>query len=270
MNNTKDLIIKILTLGAIFSILIYFGTGLFSGENNSWTVEENKENFKNINNHIIATTGVAITTSLWTRQMAIINTPATLYQDVMTINYILANKQIAKDKIVSTNMMAINEYLNLLKSDVKEVLASSSDRADTLDFFIDQLKYRHNNAIDSMKNLQEQITLLKWNLEWSQTEIEKIKKKMETDFENFNSTATLENIDNYLKQREIYNYSYTYIVFINKFINQYTFLNRKTKLLVKSLEANKEALIKDVTVYIPDAGNGLLDDLNLLQNEKKN
>jgi predicted nucleic acid-binding Zn-ribbon protein len=119
--------------------------------------------------------------------MQIVNTPATLYQDVMTINYILANKQVAKDKIISTNMRAINEYLNIVKTDVKELLASSSDRADTLDFFIDQLKYRHNTAIDNMKSLQEQITLLKGNLTASEAEIERIKQRMEKDFENFDS-----------------------------------------------------------------------------------
>jgi len=269
MNNTRDIVIKVLTLGAAFSLLIYFVSGIFSGTDNGWT-ENNKDNFKNINNEIVASTWVALTTSLWTRHMEIVSTPATLYQDVMDINYILANKQTAKDKIVSVNMRATNEYLNVLKTDIKWLLDSSSDRASTLEFFIDQLKYRHNSSIDNVVNLKEQITLLKANITSSEAEIERIKAKMEKDFDNFDSGSTLENIDEYLKQREIYNYSYTYIVFINKFINQYTFLNRKTKLLVKSLEANKEALIKDVTVYIPDAGNGLLDDLNLLQNEKKN
>ncbi|MCT4616856.1 MAG: hypothetical protein N4A38_01440 [Candidatus Gracilibacteria bacterium] len=267
MDNTRGIIIKILTLGAVFSLIIYFLAGLFSGVNNNGSIEDNKNNFKNINNDIIATTGVAIATSLGTRQMQIVNTPATLYQDVMTINYILANKQVAKDKIISTNMRAINEYLNIVKTDVKELLASSSDRADTLDFFIDQLKYRHNTAIDNMKSLQEQITLLKGNLTASEAEIERIKQRMEKDFENFDSGATLTNIDDYLEQREIYNYSYTYIIFINKFIKQYKFLNNTTKKIVNALETNKQALVKDVTVILPASGQGLLDDLQLLKEE---
>lgn len=263
MDNTRNLIIKIVGLSLAFSVLIYFASSFFFWENNTW-VENNKNNFKNINNEIIGSTWVALTTSVWTRHTQIISTPATLYQDVMTIKYILANKQTAKDKIISTNMKAINEYLNLLQTDTNSLLASSTDRANTLEFFIDQLKYRHNNAIDNVRTLQDQINLLQSNITSSEDEIERIKNQMESDFDNFDSSATLENIDAYLKQREIYNYSYTYIVFINKFITQYTYLNRKTKLLVDSLENNREALIKNVTVTIPDSGSWLLDDLKIL------
>lgn len=264
MNNTKDLVIKIVSLAIAFAVIIYFWSSFFDSESNSG-IEENKNNYKNINNEIIWATAVALSTSVGTRNLEITATPATLYKDVMSISYILANKQSAKDKIISTNMTAINEYLNILQTDVNNLLDSSTDRANTLEFFIDQLKYRHNSAIDNVTNLQEQISVLQSNISSSEAEIERIKNQMESDFDNFDSSATLQNIDDYLAQREIYNYSYTYIVFINKFISQYTYLNRKTKLLVDALSSNKEALIKDVTVNIPNSGSWLLDDLQLLR-----
>jgi hypothetical protein len=40
-------------------------------------------------------------------------------------------------------MIILNEYLNVLKTDIKSLLNSSNDRALTLNAFIDQLEYRY-------------------------------------------------------------------------------------------------------------------------------
>jgi hypothetical protein len=40
-------------------------------------------------------------------------------------------------------MIVLNEYLNILKTDIKGLLDSSNDRSSTLNAFIDQLEYRY-------------------------------------------------------------------------------------------------------------------------------
>jgi hypothetical protein len=40
-------------------------------------------------------------------------------------------------------MIILNEYLNVLKTDVKSLLSASNDRSATLNAFIDQLEYRY-------------------------------------------------------------------------------------------------------------------------------
>lgn len=55
--------------------------------------------------------------NFWLKQVR--ETPATAYGDVMDISYILANKQVARDKLISQNMLLLNEYLSILKMDLK-------------------------------------------------------------------------------------------------------------------------------------------------------
>jgi hypothetical protein len=67
------------------------------------------------------------------------------------------------------------------------------------------------------------------------------------------TSTTLENIDDYLKLVQESNYSRTYIVFINRFINSYDILNNYNKLLLDTLINNKEILVKNTQVVLPDS-----------------
>jgi hypothetical protein len=61
----------------------------------------------------------------------------------MTISEIISNNNKAQDQIITSNMLILNEYLNVLKTDIKSLLNSSNDRASTLNAFISQLEYRY-------------------------------------------------------------------------------------------------------------------------------
>lgn len=97
--------------------------------------------------------------------------------------------------------------------------------------------------------------------------IEELKKKIDIDFSSNNSAGTLENINKYLELKKEFYYSRTYIVYINHFINEYNILNNYNKILLDTLINNKEALIKDAFVVIPDSGAELLKSFNLLYSE---
>lgn len=56
-------------------------------------------------------------------------------------------------------------------------------------------------------------------------------------------------------------------MFVNKFITTYSILNDYNKKLLDTLINNREALIKNVTIVLPDTGNELMGKLKLLQSE---
>jgi hypothetical protein len=85
------------------------------------------------------------------------------------------------------------------------------------------------------------------------SEIELLKQKIENDFANNNSEGSLENIDKYLELKKEYYYSRTYIVYINHFLSEYNYLSNYNKVLLDTLINNKDALIKDSFVVIPDS-----------------
>jgi hypothetical protein len=85
------------------------------------------------------------------------------------------------------------------------------------------------------------------------TNVENLKIKIGTDFSKFDTSSTLENINEYIILKNDYTYARTYIIFVNKFIAQYSFLNEYNKVLLDTLINNKDILVKDSFVVIPDS-----------------
>jgi len=74
--------------------------------------------------------------------------------------------------------MFLNEYFNILKTDIKALLSSSNDREFALNSFIAQLEYRYKTASENMNKLNSQkIELLK-AYENSNKEIDSLKTKI--------------------------------------------------------------------------------------------
>lgn len=231
-------------------------------------IEENKKNFKSAGNETIGNIAVAISTNVWIRFKQKEEIPISIYKDVMDISYIVSNKQIAKDKLISQNMILLNEYLNVLKTDVKSMLNQSYDRSETLDAYIAQLEYRYKKTLEVSKILNMQKDELEKTLNKASNNIENIKVKISNDFKIFDSTATIENIDNYLIEREEYTYARTYIIFINKFLSYYNILNWYNKKLLDTLINNKEIIVKNTQIIIPDTWTDILRKMDLIYTEE--
>lgn len=56
-------------------------------------------------------------------------------------------------------------------------------------------------------------------------------------------------------------------MFLGKFIATYQTMNTYNKTLLDTLINNREALIKNVTVVLPDSGSNLMKPLNLIKTE---
>jgi hypothetical protein len=150
-------------------------------------------------------------------------------------------------------MIAIEEYKNILKTNVKQLIDSSYDKPRILDAFIDQLEYRYTINSKNIKTLIDQKTVFTNNMTSVNTEINSLKLKIGKDFSENNASESLKNIDSYLEYKKEYYYSRTYIVYINHFLSEYNYLNKYNKLLLDTLINNKDALIKDAFVVIPDS-----------------
>jgi len=84
----------------------------------------------------------------------------------------------------------------------------------------------------------------------AQTEI--LKTKINSDYQKRDAEASKENINNYLEQKNKYNYARTYVIYINQFLREYSLLNDYNKKLLDTLINNKNAIIKEAYVVIPD------------------
>ncbi len=260
--------LKIFMLTSVFFVIInYFW--YFINAQDWWfkSQNSNRETFTSKNIDIIGSIWVAISTNIWTRYKERKDIPIIIYKDAVDIWYILWNQKQAKDKIITANMVILSEYFNILKTDIRALLSTSNDREFTLNSFIAQLEYRYKAGTENANSLLIQRTELLQSYESSNNEILKIKEKISADFSNFNNSETIKNIDGYLKLREENLNARTYIVFINKFLNNYTVLNEYNKKILDTLINNKEIIVKNSQVVIPDTWWELLKQLKLLYSE---
>ncbi len=266
-NSIFQVFIKIVMLTGVFFVIINYFWYFLNAEVENKSTNSNKQKFVSRDIEIIWNVWVAISTNIWTRHKQTKETPINLYKEVVEIWYILWNNNVAKDKLITANMIFLNEYFNILKTDIRSLLSSSNDREFALNSFIAQLEYRYKVWIENLRILNSQKVELTKAFENSNLEINKLKDKIWNDFWNFNNNETIKNIDSYLEIKKENTNALTYIIFINKFIDYYTILNNYNKKVLDTLINNKEILIKNTQVVIPDTGWELLKQLKILYSE---
>jgi len=149
-------------------------------------------------------------------------------------------------------MILIQEYQNILKTDVRELINTNYDKSKILDAFIEQLEFRYTNSAKSVKTLTTQKEELLSEMDNINNKIKDLKVKIEDDFKKFDSKSSLENIEKYSELKKEYYFARTYVIYITKFINQYNYLSAYNKKVLDALILNKEAIIKDAYIVIPD------------------
>ncbi len=265
------LVLKITTITLVFSSILYSAFMFFNKQTvaNETTIQENKFVYKKTDALDLGKTWVAISTNVWIRYKQQKEIPITIYKEVMSIWEIISDKKIADDSIISKNMQQVKDYLNVMKTDIKRLINNSSDKSVTLKAFISEAEYRYETAVISMRNLDTQRQIIQDSVNSNNQKIEDLKAKIDNDFSGFDSEKTKENIEEYLRLKEEVNYWNVYIVFINQFLNQYSYLNNYNKVLLDTLINNKEAIIKDAYIIIPDSWDWLLKDLDLIYTEEE-
>ncbi len=263
---------KVLLLSTLIVVVFNIWDNLINANSNKTETlvnTENYTNFKWVNNNSLGKIWVAITTNVWIQYKKRWEIPATIYKDIFSVNEILKNQISANKELIWANMIAIEEYKNILKTNVKQLIDSSYDKPRTLDAFIDQLEYRYTINNKNIQTLNQQKTVFTNNMTSVNSKIDSLKLKIEKDFSENNSSESLVNIDNYLELKKQYYYSRTYIVYINHFLSEYNYLNKYNKLLLDTLINNKDALIKNAYVVIPDSWSTLLKKFDLIYDENQ-
>lgn len=189
------------------------------------------------------------------------------YKEISFIWETPEERRTIRSNMIEQNMIIIREYLNLSRSNIKDLLAGSNNRASTLDGFISQLELRYVNSAKSVENLEKQKALILARIVQIEAAIEVTKDSMEKNFSESIPDSTLDDVETYFMLRERYTESFTDIVFINQFITQHTFLNNYNKWILDTLINNKEAIINESYVVIPDSGDQYLRPLELLFEE---
>ncbi len=266
----KDFVKKVLILWIVLSLfvnlLVTYFTWLDTKETFANT-NTNEQKYAKANEWYLWKTWVAISLNIWTKQKEAMDVPVNMNTEVLPISYILANKTTSRNKIITSNMVALNEYLNILKTNVNNILDQSADREAMLESYLDQLKWRYKSTQEQITILKQQGTSLEATVTASEQKMERLKWELTTAYRNLDYDKTQSTLDEYLDEKDKNTYSKTYLVFIGKFVDSYIILNDYNKVLLDTLINNKEALIKNVTIVMPDSWTNLMKKFNLIKTE---
>lgn len=260
--NTIKFIKKVFILSTIIIIIFniwdnYLNANSILNSNNNLSgnlsdTNNNAKIYKTLVNSDLWRVWVAISTNIWTSFTQINKIPATIYKEIFSVSDLINNEN-TKDELIWKNMIIIKDYLNVLKTDVKNLLnTNNNNKLAILNAFIDQLEFRYISWIENQKILTDQKNIFINTMTLTTSKIETLKIKIENDFKNSDSSESLKNIDEYLKLKQEYYFANTYAIYIDHFLVQYNFLNNYSKNLAWVLINNKEAIIKDAFVVITD------------------
>lgn len=257
---------KVIVLTAIFFVILNYAWSLLNADNQNTS---NIANYKTNEIDIMSHVWVAMTTNIWTRYKQKSSTPVNVYKDVVDVGYVISNQNIAQDSIITNHMVFLQEYLNIVQTDVKSLLSSTNDRSFALKSFLAQLNFRLKQWQINLNNLNLQKQDLSKHLSEVNWKIEILKNKIGYDFSNFNNDQTLQNIDNFLDLKSQYDSIRTYIIFIDKLAWNYQSLNTYNQKVIKVLDTNQDILIKNAYLVLPNSWSNLLDSLDLIYTESE-
>jgi pyrrolidone-carboxylate peptidase len=109
-----------------------------------------------VNTPYLGKIGVALSLSIGLQDKDTREIPVDLNESVMTLSEFIAQQKLGRNQVFVINLAAQKSYIALLRVDINALLDSSSDRAGTLEAFIDQLndRIRTTSQITSRLDLQ--------------------------------------------------------------------------------------------------------------------
>ncbi len=187
---------------------------------------------------------------------------------MISISEVLANPKDGTSQLIGSNMVAIDQYIELLRTDIISLLDNSGDRGTALDEHIDLLKSAYTETSERLLLIDEQTRDLSSRIEADGATMTASKQKMEEKYQNKDPKDIDKIIDDFSKAKEDESRARAYMVYLERFRSGYIVLQTQNKKLLDTLINNREALIKRATVVIPDTGSDLLKKLNLIQTEE--
>ncbi len=263
---------------AILSLIILIIINLWFNFNNLDAKQNNKDNkislkqdtndynYVNIKIKPLASVATAISTNIWIQYLSNNNQNKTsyLYNNLFSVKQVLNNSKNIKENILWKNMLFIKDYYNFIKSDFNKNISNSQNRKIALESILNQLEYRYTQANKNANFLLNQKKIIQDQYNKIEDSINQIKNKIKFNYTNNNLEELYSNMDDYYQLKQKETILKTYILYIDDFLKKYLVLNKYNKILINTLKINKDIIIKNSYLVIPDSWTAILKEYKLL------
>lgn len=137
--------------------------------------------------------------------------------DTISISEVLANPKDGERRLIASNMLSMQSYLNVLKVDIVSLLNETDNRAQTLDEHIDILKSYYIRTSERTTLLAEQSRDLIVILTAASQATEAAKRAMEEKYKAFEYEGVDTVISDYVTAKNEENRARVYLAYIERF-----------------------------------------------------
>lgn len=253
-------------LTVIFAFAIHFSWEYIVSSLGFSAQAHNDMNFENANISYIGNTATALSLKLGgaSRSQSINNIS---WNDAISIEEVLHNPSVGQEKLIASNMLAITTYANILQADIVNLLNTSTNRSVALDNHISLLKSYHTKTRENISIVRDQKNDLQNILQqtsWIQNEAKGV---LQNSYKTLEYSGVDNAISEFLKAKNLNNQAKIYMIYLERFEKSYNVLQNKNLKIIDILTQNRDALIKNATVVIPQSGTDIVKELWLIQSE---
>lgn len=269
-NEIKDFIKNTLILTLIFTLALDLSWGYIAPMLGLSThASSNDMKFSQSDITYLGNIATAMSLNIGQKDKTAGNVPVNLSSSLISIAEVVSHPEDGQKRLIGGNMVAINNYNNLLSTDIISMLDGATDRTVALDEHISLLRDYGNQTNERLVILDEQIADLNAIVTKDAADIESAKSDMQSSYVNLDYTDVDVAISRYSSAKQTDIRARVYLVYLQNFRELYVKLQAKNKNIIEALSGNREALIKRTIVTIPSSGTSLLKDLNLIQTESE-
>jgi hypothetical protein len=250
-----------------FTLVLHLSWGYIAPYFGTRAVASNDSNFTQAHMRYMGNVATAFSLNISRQASAISWSQTNLTNGEISISEALTNPRSAEARLIGANTIAIESYVNLLKTDIPTMLDNTSSRAETLDEHIEILKSYYTRTTERLAMLAEQWSELEKAITSSAQEVENAKGTMETKYKAFEYVGVDSVIEDYVRARTAESRARAYLAYVERFQRGYAILQAHNKKILDTLINNRDAIIKKTVVVIPDSGSELIKKLNLVTTE---
>ena len=265
----KEFTKNTLILTIFFTLILHLSWGYIAPYLWVGASASNDANFSQLNTTYLGNIATAVSLNVWQRVIESTQWGISISNDIISIAEVIASPSEWEKRLIGNNMISIQSYVNVLRTDIIALLDQATDRTVTLDAHIDILKAYYTRTADRLTLIGEQIQELTTILTTVAGITNTSKISMEEHYKAFDYTGVDIVINDYVNAKNRENRARVYLVYLERFQRAYGILQWQNKIVLDTLINNREALIKRSVVVIPDSGADLLRKMGLIQTEEE-
>jgi hypothetical protein len=139
-----------------FTLVIHLGWGYIAPYLQTTAKAGNDGTFTQANIVYIGNIATAVSLNIGQKTKPTTTGPVNLADDMISIAEVLSNPKDGERRLIASNMLSMQSYLNLLKTDIVALLDNATDRTVVLDEHIELLKSYYTRTSERTLLLSEQ------------------------------------------------------------------------------------------------------------------